>query len=250
MKRFAVVAASARRAIARASLAAALALGLVGAACAGDKALLDVIGYSPDGRYFAFEEFGVQDGSGFPYAHIYVIDIETDDWAPGTPVRVRIDDESATLSDVRRQARSEAEAALTNTDAPVDVWALVGDGEVDAEARTIEFGRPSYERGAVAETFRLDLETFEAPAGEPCQDWFEQAALGYALTVTGPGGTRLVHRDGRIPRSRGCPFDYRIYAIVAPMDAPDLKAAVAILSVYPGGFEGPDRRFLAVPLGN
>ncbi|GLQ53443.1 DUF2259 domain-containing protein [Devosia nitrariae] len=250
MKRFAAVAASARRAIARASVAAALTVGFAGIACAGDRALLDVIGYSPDARYFAFEEFGIQDGSGFPYANVYVIDVETDGWAPGTPVRVRIEDEAAGLADARREARTEAKAALTAIEAPADVWALVGDGEMDAEAKTLDFGRPSYERGAVIESYRLDLETFEAPAGEPCQDWFEQAPLGYALTLAGPDGERLVHRDERVPRSRGCPFDYRIHAIVAPMDAPDLEAVIAILSVYPGGFEGPDRRFLAVPLGH
>lgn len=250
MKRFAAMAVSARRVIARASLAAALAVGSAGGASAGDRALLDVIGYSPDGRYFAFEEFGIQDGSGFPYANIYVIDIETDGWAPGTPVRVRLDDESASLSDVRQEARAEAEAALAGIKTPVDLWAVVGDGERDAGAKTIDFGRPGYEPGAVLDAWRLDLETFGAQATEPCKDWFGEVPLGYALTLSGPDGERLVHRDERIPRSRGCPFDYRIYAIVAPMDAPDLEAAVAILSIYPGGFEGPDRRFLAVPLGD
>jgi predicted secreted protein len=33
-------------------------------ALAGDRALIDYIGFSPDARYFAFEEFGIQDGSG------------------------------------------------------------------------------------------------------------------------------------------------------------------------------------------
>jgi hypothetical protein len=28
-----------------------------------------------------------------------------------------------------------------------------------------------------------------------------------------------------------------------------LDSAVAIVSVYPHGFEGPDRRFIAVPIG-
>lgn len=250
MKQFAAMAVSARRAIAQASLAAALAVALAGTACAGDRARLDIIGYSPDARYFAFEEFGIQDGSGFPYANIYVIDIETDGWAPGTPVRVRLDDESASLADVRQEARAEAEAALAGIETPTDLWALVGDGERDAGAKTIDFGRPGYEPGTVLDVYRLDLETFQAQATEPCEDWFGEAPLGYALTLSGSDGERLVHRDERIPRSRGCPFDYRIYAIIAPMDATDLEAAVAILSVYPGGFEGPDRRFLAVPLGD
>ena len=38
---------------------------LVTPALAGDRALIDVIGYSQDTDYFAFEEFGIQDGSGF-----------------------------------------------------------------------------------------------------------------------------------------------------------------------------------------
>src|SRR5690606_36811639 len=40
-------------------------------AFAGDTASLDVLGYSPDGKVFAFEEYGIADGSGFPYSNIY-----------------------------------------------------------------------------------------------------------------------------------------------------------------------------------
>ena len=53
---------------------------------AGDRALIDLIGYSEDGRIFAFEEFGIQDGSGFPYSNIYVVDLPADKWAYGIAV--------------------------------------------------------------------------------------------------------------------------------------------------------------------
>jgi hypothetical protein len=36
--------------------------------------------------------------------------------------------------------------------------------------------------------------------------------------------------------------------VVLPFGAGDIEDGVAIVSVYPGGFEGPDRRFIAVPL--
>ena len=49
-------------------------------AFAGDRALVDIIGYSENANYFAFEEFGIQDGSGFAYSNIYVVDLETDSW--------------------------------------------------------------------------------------------------------------------------------------------------------------------------
>jgi predicted secreted protein len=36
----------------------------------GDYADRTILGFSPDGGIFAFEEFGVGDGSGYPYATI------------------------------------------------------------------------------------------------------------------------------------------------------------------------------------
>ena len=53
----------------------AAAIAFAGPALAGDRAVIDFIGYSADSRYFAFEEFGIQDGSGFPYSSIYIIDL-------------------------------------------------------------------------------------------------------------------------------------------------------------------------------
>jgi predicted secreted protein len=77
---------------------------------AGDTAELNILGFTADGGVFAFEEFGIQDGSGIPYAHRFYIDTATDSFLPGTPIRVRIDDETASLEDARSQARSQGEA--------------------------------------------------------------------------------------------------------------------------------------------
>jgi predicted secreted protein len=47
--------------------AALLLIGLLSnPALAGDTAELNILGFSADGNVFAFEEYGVQDGSGFP----------------------------------------------------------------------------------------------------------------------------------------------------------------------------------------
>ena len=82
---------------ARLAVAAAFVLAGLGRVAAGDFADREIFGFSPDGGTFAFEEFGVQDGSGFPYATIYVIDTAKDAWVSGTPIRVRIDDETVTV---------------------------------------------------------------------------------------------------------------------------------------------------------
>ncbi|TIL61031.1 MAG: hypothetical protein E5Y89_28055, partial [Mesorhizobium sp.] len=46
-------------------------LATVATAGAGDVAELEILGFSKDGGVFAFEEYGVQDGSGYPYASRY-----------------------------------------------------------------------------------------------------------------------------------------------------------------------------------
>ena len=61
---------------------------LDGPGLAADGAQSRAIGFSPDGKYFAFEQYGVQDGSGFEYADIFVIELASDTWVKGTPVKV------------------------------------------------------------------------------------------------------------------------------------------------------------------
>ena len=78
-----------------------LSVSLAAAADASDRA---IIGFSLDGGHFAFEEYGVQDGSGFPYADVYIINLETDEWVKGSPIRVVVRDEQATAHTARHQA--------------------------------------------------------------------------------------------------------------------------------------------------
>ena len=88
----------------RASASLILALGAFTSALAGESAQFDAIGYSEDGRYFAFEQFGIQDGSGFAYAEIFLIDLTTDSFVGGAPFETRIDTELAPVAAARAQA--------------------------------------------------------------------------------------------------------------------------------------------------
>ncbi|MCA1775639.1 MAG: DUF2259 domain-containing protein [Loktanella sp.] len=58
---------------------------LAGQSKAGQYTHDQIIGFSEDGRYFAYETFGLQRGSGLPYASIYVVDLDRDAWVSGTP---------------------------------------------------------------------------------------------------------------------------------------------------------------------
>ena len=233
------------------ALAALFALAGASPAAAADSALLVPVGFSENLRYFAFEELGIQDGSGFAYSSIYIIDIAEDRWVVGTPVRVVATSEEETLSTVRSQTYNGAAPRLDNlaVDVPAHEIASNGDGQPDIDAKKLKFalpiaGNPDMYMGDYA----LSLETFETGSGAPCMDWFDAQPLGFLLKLTSDGATSEVHRDGVLPRSRACPADYRIHSVYVPFNATDLSHAVAIISVYSRGFEGLDRRFIGVSL--
>lgn len=233
-----------------ASLVGFLAL-LVQPALAGDRAQIELIGYSAEGSYFAFEEFGIQDGSGFAYSNIYVIDLTEDSWVVGTPFRLQADDEDQPLTEIRAENRAKADNSLATLHiaVPAEYLAMLGDGVPDADGRTMAFGMPGFQPGAVRDAHALELSRFGTQSATPCREWFGSVPQGYALTLKNEEGERLVHRDDNLPRSRGCPVDYRLFGVVMPFGDAALNHAVAIVSVYTYGFEGPDRRFIVVPLG-
>lgn len=224
---------------------------LIAPVLAGDRAQLDLIGYSEDGSYFAFEEFGVRDGSGFAYSNIYIVDVVDDAWVVGTPIRVLSEDEQMPLAEIRAAAQAEAANYITmlGIAVPAEFVAMVGDGVPDTDGQTLTFGVPGYEVGEVIGRHSLRLTRFDTSSATPCREWFSSPPRGYQLIVADDAGTRVVHRDASLPRSRGCPVDYRLHGVVMPFADDPLGDAVAILSVYTFGFEGPDRRFIVVPLG-
>jgi predicted secreted protein len=225
-------------------------------ATAADRALIDMLGYSEDGSHFAFEQFGIQDGSGFPFSSIFIVDLVNDSWVTGTPVEVRIDDEEATLQDARAQAMDEVKAKLDELKigVPVEVLAMIGEGEYATETgMRVHWSTPACCGAGVtqADAQSLILETRGITSTEDyCKD---MSPVGYNLYYQDQAGVRELHMDADVlPASRGCTLDYRIYAVVEPFSeyyGIDFTARrVAIIATYPFGFEGVDRRFMVVPI--
>lgn len=85
---------------------AALLLTIVSAAQAGDAAARRIIGFSPDGNYFAFEQYGEIDAAVSGWSQIDVIDTRTDEFVGGKPILVVDESEEATTT--VEQARAQA----------------------------------------------------------------------------------------------------------------------------------------------
>lgn len=214
---------------------------------AGDTAELGVIGFSGDGSVFVFEEFGIQDGSGFPYANRFYIDTMTDRFLPGSPVRVRIDDEGATIEAARAQAADRGASILPDT-ALVPGHAAgrnaITEISADAHAMTVN-PRPVFPPIDTPLHFVLEEKPLEQP--EICTDLGD--TVGFRLAVVGlaeGGSVRVINDDASIPQSRGCPLGYMIGGVQTffPEGAAPVFAVLVAMRAF--GFEGPDHRWLAV----
>ena len=224
---------------------------------AGDAAERDILGFSPDGRYFAFEQYGVQDGSGFPYSEIFLIDLSDDSWVEGTPVRVRLENESRSLEAARRQALAAAQPFLAK--ARVTNNARIFASNVLYETiqnprlmsfRTFyaSFGHLEPGEADDAEiTLRLEEIVLPAPKDCPAGD---TPLAGFVLKAKhGSGSFEEVYRDREIPASRRCPLKYSLSDAVSLLAADGrIQRLVVMINIFSYGFEGPDRRFVAVPL--
>ena len=218
-----------------------------GSARAGDNADKYLIGFSPDGAYFAFEEYGVEDGSGFPYSAVYVIEVAGDRWLPGTPIRFRIDDEQASLAQARGETSERAAPLLDQYQIGRPGLSVVDNPltEALADPFLVAFHPRSFFLSNDV-PYQLTLEEYVLPAPN-CPDIGQGDHRGFRLVLTDPeGATRTLSEDAQIPASRFCPLNYGISEVVTyPLEAGG-NALVVLLNVFSVGFEGPDRRFIAV----
>ncbi len=235
--------------------AALTTIALIGAtialpASADDAATLNILGFSADGATFAFEEYGVQGGSGFPFANRFYIDTATDTFVSGTPIRVRIDDETASVAQVRAQAQAQGETIIADAVLDENAGFLAGFNaitELSADPhRIVVAPREVVLPFDAPLEYRIEEIVFEP--GDTCFDLREREIGFRLLSINAqPGGvTEVLHEDTSVPASRGCPQGYTFggVQIFHPADGPMIIAVV--LSVESLGFEGSDFSWMAV----
>ncbi|WEK49724.1 MAG: DUF2259 domain-containing protein [Candidatus Kaistia colombiensis] len=213
------------------------------AAIAGDFAERSILGFSPDGSRFAFEEFGIQDGSGFPYANIFVLDTAKDSWVAGTPVRVRLDDETAGIAAARADARQKAGDYLAGLDQPGRLLASNPITESGRDPYSIAF-RPHPVQQLDSPELKLTLQTI--PLDAPNNSDPDYKTQGFRLVLQDERGETILHEDKSLPASRGTALDYRINDVVIHQRFGEPATLVVLVMVLTRGFEGPDGRYLAV----
>ena len=220
-------------------------------AIAADAPQSRAIGYSADGKYFAFEQYGIEDGSGFPFWDIFVLDLAADKWVPGTPVRTRIDSEDAKLKQARASVYAEAKPVIARLqiDEPADMLLANPAQEVAGDRTKVSFNTFYHYRNVeYPGDYQLAVTTIDLPVPANCTDPdFKPAGMRLTLNNLQTGATEVLAEDEAIPKSRHCPLFYDIEAVYAPSDYGVSGRHVALIGVYSRGFEGEDRHVLAVP---
>ncbi|MBN9000176.1 MAG: DUF2259 domain-containing protein [Rhizobiales bacterium] len=212
-------------------------------AAAGEFAEREIIGFSPDGARFAFEEFGVQDGSGFPFCNIFVVDTATDSWVKGTPIRRLVEDEGVRVATACGLARADAAPFIADLDDRGNLLASNPITESGRDPYSLAFKRwPELvlENGDLL----LRLETIPLPAPEGALP--DRETAGFRLVLNDGAKDVLLHEDKTLPASRGTAFDYRISDVVMqqPFNAPPTIAVLVL--VIQRGFEGASGRYVVV----
>lgn len=210
-------------------------------ALAGDAAHPEALGFSADGSSFAFSEWGQQDGSGFSYASVFVVDLERDVWL-AAPVREMIRDETAAPRSAYTKALSRAEVELLRagiTHPARLVFARDFTSSVGGEATNTIIWKPIAMLKGDQMSHQISLVSFELPSpdcsGEP---------VGFVLSWNG----QEIYRDTKLSQSRGCPTAYSVERVYMPDRILRGEYGVALIGVYRWGFEGPDLRHIAVPI--
>ncbi len=246
-----------------------LLLFLATAAQAGDAAARRVIGFSPDGTYFAFEQYGTLDWSDTHsgWSQIAIIDTRTDELVGGKPIAVADERQEATLT--QKQARERA-AALA---APLLAkYALAKSAERIASDKltfpdeTIAYGdiwrvekasqkslSPRFDELRISS---IELDEILAASVTDCSASFDPAqaedkagkALGFrlGLQMQDGTGTKVLHEDKSVPASRKCPGSYSLSEAYAYKRARKPAVIVVLVQLFSQGWEGRDRRFIAV----
>jgi predicted secreted protein len=219
------------------------------AAFAGDYAELHFIGFSKDRTHLAFEEYGSEDGSGFPYSNIYFVETEGNRSA-GAPVRVKIEKDAADLSEARAEAKAKAEATLKKLaivegetgDLVVDrlLTDISGHANTEKGPLTLAFARRIFSSPVVG---RYELTLTPSSGDQARCDGYDMPRQIFRLDLADTIAkiSAILQQDAALPESRQCAFAYGVHRVYWSGD----RIAV-FLSMLKPGFEGPDLRYLVV----
>ncbi len=212
---------------------------------AGEAAELNVIGFSKDGKYLAFEQYGITDGEGAAYSEIFVVDTADNDFeikpiqskTDGTPedavAKVRATNLKLATDEFKK---FNIEVGLTGKHV---ISHLPTDLKVDPKTAQFSFVPPL--AGTTYTTYTLTL-TEQTAKAENCPDGMETKKLTLKLQDDALKSSHSLQEDKGIPKTRGCPLSYRIQDVYVL----NQNTIAVFLNMFTLGNEGQNMRYLVM----
>jgi predicted secreted protein len=212
---------------------------------AEDIAHRRIIGFSPDGNYFAFEQSGIENGTGRAYAHIFLIDTRRNKWVKGSPFRAGAEGVRK-LRRARQRVRRAARDSLQRYEVRRKGVVLASNPitELSADPHKVRV----YTRRTIRQldeplVFSIREIRIRTPR---CRRLTSRPIKGMIIRVRRESGRRQVlHEDKRIPQSRGCPTSYGIEDVIRLKKRGGGAVYAVIYSFIRSGPNGEERRFIA-----
>jgi len=202
---------------------------------------LEVLGFSSDGAYLAFQVSGFGNGSGIGFSLIQIVDVSANDFAV-EDVFIEEELNDWTMESLKTAAYSRARPALA-------AFGIVA-GNTGSLVYELEGKVPWEQSRLTRETAAFSLEDAE---GRPrrCELVLEEREVSaeyctnladydlepriFTLSLRGEGFSRVLQEDRVLYRSRHCPYAYEIYRVYARGDS-----IAVFLNARTVGWEGDD----------
>lgn len=218
---------------------------------AGDFAEFRPLGFSESGQYYSFAQIGVRDGSGFPYAELWVIDVPKNEQVATSFIDLDEEDEEVVGTAEQALKKAIADAKLErfsiecNENSGSDLLVHLPTDH-SAFTNNVFSLEPGVGGGAFGTTAKYEVR-LDAIETEPAIDFpidFGPAKM-LKLSIAGleeaSGTVQILQEDKRLPKSRAYPLDYSIRRVTTFKDS-----LVVIVSYTTPGFEGPDVRYMTI----
>ncbi|MFS2178512.1 DUF2259 domain-containing protein [Rhizobium pisi] len=229
-------------------LAAALA-GLPGMSLAGDIASIQPIGFSADGKVFAFQEFGIKESGNVPYSETYFIDTESGEYLEGTPFRTELTDKDANLSKARRQNLTAARSQMDKYDLltnPGLIAAFNPPTELGSPSKTLRYTTLATD-GPPKAPYTLALGEMPVTAPKDCAA-VDKRILGFSLQMIEKEGVpnrQAAKQVTAVPAERTCSVEYRIGGAMVYQPEGGHQVHIALILAFDAARNG---RWIAVPV--
>lgn len=224
-----------------------LALLLANSAWAGTYSEFKSLGFSANGKFYGFLQYGIADGSGNAFATVTVVEV-----AKNKLVRLASEEieSEVTLKDDAAVAQALAKAKLKDfglATGKVEGETLLARLKTDHSqaSNTVFSTQTLWAEGGASATipkYELKIQTQKLSASQ-CYDMVEPELM--KLTLSGLHGTlvgtKVLQMDQKLPKARQCAFAYKVSRVLRHG-----KSLVVILDFQSLGFEGPNVEHMAV----